>query len=90
MRFRKSKDSDGRIPDLSDQMDSDAMYQVTIVTKPNGGHYEGTLSYSPKDDKFRAKESDISRTNKYGSQPHCVSDKLPRLRKYCYCKEQIT
>ncbi|KAI0227962.1 hypothetical protein LSAT2_021561 [Lamellibrachia satsuma] len=89
LKFKRSKDADGRLPELSDNMASDVMYQVTIATKPGYGHYEGTLSYSRKDNKFHAEETDISRTNKYGTQPHCVMDAMPHLRKYCYCREQI-
>ena len=78
--------SNGKDPD---DTGSDVTYQMGIITTPNLGHYEATLVYSGKEDRFHIREKDISRTNAYGKQPHCVSVKQPRLQKYCYCREQI-
>ena len=73
-----------------DKTGSDVTYQLGMITKPNNGHYEATLVYSKKENRFHIRERDISRTNAYGDQPHCVSAKRPKLRKYCYCKKQIS
>ena len=91
LKFKKSKDSDGRIADLSDDMQAnEVLYQVTIVTEPGWGQFEATVKLSTSTDKFYVNSRDISRINRYGNQPHCVMDKLPHLRPYCYCKVQIT
>ena len=68
---------------------SDAAYQLGIITRPNHGHYEATVIYSGKEDRFHLTGKLISRTNRYRNQPHCVAEKRPKLRKYCYCKNQI-
>ena len=74
-------------------------YFFQIVTKPNNGIYEFTLTYEfnlklenfDKIDnntlnKFEINENSISRINKYGNDPYCIYDDFPHLRKYCYCK----
>ncbi|CAH1780947.1 unnamed protein product [Owenia fusiformis] len=89
LKFKKSADYDGRIPDLSDDLTSThILYQVTIVTMPGGGQFESTIMHSKEDDSFKLNERDISRINKYGNAPHCVMTRLPHLRPYCYCKIQ--
>lgn len=90
LKFKQSADFDGRLPDLSDDMVlSEVYYQVSISTSPGHAHYEATVKYMVKEDKFLVSEKEISRINKYGSAPHCVADRLPQLRPYCYCKEQL-
>ena len=90
LRFRKSFDSDGRSADFSDKMEaSELFFQLTIVTAPNNAKYEATLKFVPKKNLFVANEKEISRINKYGNQPHCVTKSLPHLRPYCYCKTQV-
>lgn len=91
MKFKGSADEDQLEPDLSDEMKSNyVLYQVTISTSPGQGQYEGTISHHLDENKFESPEKQISRINKYGNQPHCVMNELPHLRKYCYCKVQIT
>ena len=90
LKFKKSSDHDGYTPDLSDTMTvSDVIYQVTITTVPGHAQFEGTVTHTISGNKFSVKDTDISRINRYGTQPHCVMDELPHLRAYCYCKEQI-
>ena len=90
LKFRKSFDSDGRNGDFSDKMEAaEVFFQLTIQTLPNKGRYEATLKFVPKKNLFVANEKEISRINKYGNQPHCVTKSLPHLRPYCYCKTQI-
>lgn len=91
LKFRQSKDTDGRVADLSDDMEVDEiLYQVTIITEPGLGRFEATVKFSTSSSKFAVDTRDISRINKYGSQPHCVMDQLPHLRPYCYCKVQLS
>jgi len=90
LHFKKSSDSDGRYADLSDNMPaSETFYQVTIRTSPSGAIYEGTIKHNTKTNSFLVNDKEISRINKYGSQPHCVQHNHPHLRPYCYCKKQL-
>ena len=90
LKFKKSTGRDEDIPNFTDDMTaSEVLYQVTIVTKPGGGKYEGTVTHIISEDKYHLKSTDISRLDRYGNQPHCVMDEMPHLRKYCYCKVQI-
>ena len=90
LKFKKAADHDGYIPDMSDNMTvSDVMYQVSITTMPGAANYEATVTHTKAGNKFNIKDTDISRTNRYGTQPHCVMDELPHLRPYWYCKVQI-
>ncbi len=91
LKFKQSSDHDGRKADLSDTMKaSEIFYQLTIITSPNHGQYEATLKFVARTSSFVTNEHEISRTNKYGDQPHCVRDSLPHLRPYCYCKSQLS
>ncbi|CAL1540670.1 unnamed protein product [Lymnaea stagnalis] len=86
LKFKKSKDIHGDIPDLSDVMrvDSD-QFQITLVTEPGSGQFEVTLKHSTLNDTFTVTESQISRINRYGSAPACIEKRFPHLRPYCYC-----
>ena len=87
LKFKQSKDMDGRIADFSDHMTaSEIFYQVTFKTSPNKGTYEVTVKKTLGDGVFIVDEKSISRINKYGSDPHCISSTLPHLNPYCYCK----
>ncbi|XP_022792463.1 uncharacterized protein LOC111331586 [Stylophora pistillata] len=63
----------------------DTMYQLQFVTSPNEGFYEVTVRMKKG---VPSLAGDISRLDAYGHQPHCVQDKYPLLRKYCYCLRQ--
>ena len=90
LQFKRSKDADGRIADFSDKLNAvEIFYQVTVETSPSGALYEGTVKHYSELGSFVVEEKEISRINKYGSQPHCVQDQHPHLRPYCYCKEQL-
>lgn len=87
LKFKQSADY---VADLSDKMKANYdMYQVTVTTKPGEAQYEGTVTHLLKEDMYTVKLTDISRTNQYGNQPHCVMAELPHLRAYCYCKVQL-
>lgn len=88
LRFKKNRDMDGFMPDLTDETSvSEVVYQVTVTTSPGLGRFEASLTYSIKLDTFSVKMDDVSRTNKYGDQAHCVMKNLDHLRKFCYCRE---
>ena len=91
LKFRKSLDKGGRFSDFSDEMEvSEKLYQLTVVTSPSNAKYEVTVKYIIKEDIFEVEQSEISRINKYGDQPHCIASRQPYLREFCYCKEQKT
>ena len=58
-------------------------YQIQFTTSPNNGKYEATVRYYKE---WFIVSKDISRVNKYGSQPECIAKDLPHLRKFCMCK----
>ncbi|KAG0717944.1 hypothetical protein GWK47_007913 [Chionoecetes opilio] len=88
LKFKKNMDVDGFLPDLTDETSvSEVVYQVTLTTSPGLARYEASLTYSIKLDTFSVKMDDVSRTNKYGDQAHCVEKNLDHLRKFCYCRE---
>lgn len=87
--FLQSKDTDGRVPDLSDKMQAkEIYYQVTIKTAPGDGQFEATVKHDLRTDKYVLGDKDISRTNLYGSAPDCVAKYYPHLRPYCYCNNK--
>ncbi|ESN93700.1 hypothetical protein HELRODRAFT_88302 [Helobdella robusta] len=86
LKFRESSDSDGRIPDMTDQMQPTVkIFQIVLSTLPNFAVYEATIKYSLKNDDFTISTSDISRLNAYKDQPKCITEMHPHLRPYCYC-----
>ncbi|RWS01853.1 hypothetical protein B4U79_02430, partial [Dinothrombium tinctorium] len=81
LAFEKSKDLDGFVPDLSARTKiSETIYQIQVVTKPSEAVYEGTLLYNHVFKSFKVTESQISRVNKYGNQPHCILNTHQELR----------
>ncbi|ELT92777.1 hypothetical protein CAPTEDRAFT_140198 [Capitella teleta] len=90
LRFKKSLDEDGRLADLSDDMSvSDVLYQIAIGTEPNQATYEGIVTHHTHSNTFTVSYRQISRTNRYGDQPHCVQKKHPHLRPFCFCTKQM-
>ncbi|XP_064625280.1 uncharacterized protein LOC135486430 [Lineus longissimus] len=63
------------------------LYQLTIHTKPGGGHFEATITHSLKNNTFTVLEREISRTNMYGDAPSCIYYVFPRIAAYCVCKK---
>lgn len=89
LMFKQSADAHGDIPDLSDNMKLHFEYlQVSLETHPGGGRFETTLKHSLDTGDFSVQSNGISRTNVYGNASACVSDSLPSLRPYCYCKQR--
>ena len=97
LRFKQSADADGRVPLMADAKDAAAaatefLYQVKFVVRPSGGIFEATVGSSTNvvgdgksSTRYALSGKEISRLNVYGRQPHCVMDRLPHLRPYCYC-----
>ncbi|XP_046363166.2 uncharacterized protein LOC124139838 [Haliotis rufescens] len=58
-------------------------YQLTFVTSPGGGLFEGTVNLDETTGRYTT-AGDISRINRYGDQSICIDNFY--LKKYCYCK----
>ena len=87
LKFKKSSDNDGRVPDLSGTTHPDVtLYQLSLRTQPGNGHFEVTIKHSLSDDRIVISEREISRVNAYGDSPACVAHIYPHLRPYCVCK----
>lgn len=83
VKFVGSKDIDGRIPWFgNDTSDYECNYQLLIKTVPGNGLFEVTTQLL--DGKFHY-GNEISRINKYGNQPHCIAERRPYLRTFCFC-----
>ena len=72
-------------------------YLFQIVTQPNLAIFEFTVIFEAnylqdrnfnhnKLKEIKIDEATISRVNSYGNSSHCITNTLPNLRKYCYCK----
>ncbi|CAH0403710.1 unnamed protein product [Chilo suppressalis] len=86
--FVSAKDADGYVGKFGGKVNIDReVYQVKIVVGPGVGVYEASLTYSKKADKFDVNYRDISRTNAYNDEPHCISASHPHLNMYCYCND---
>ena len=86
LKHKRSKDIHGRVADLSDKMDNtQSLYQVTLQAEPSKGQFEVTVTRYDTVGVYSVSEKDISRINKYGEDPHCITTKLPHLRPYCFC-----
>ncbi len=69
-------------------------YLFQLQTKPNGGIYEFEIEVQKKLNSLDTQLEFpvigmISRINKYGNDEHCIHEKFPELRKFCYCKEKF-
>jgi len=94
LQFRRSSDAHGRVPEMTDTLNAtELLYRVVIVTWPGGALFDATVRHPVTtndvyDDLFDVDTRQISRTNQYGRQPHCIMDSYPHLRPYCYCRVQ--
>ena len=88
----KSSDAVDYNDNITDFVDNlvatEIWYQVRITTSPNFAKYEATIKYKLQTNVVVIDNEDIDRINMYGNQPHCVSETLPQLAPYCYCKVQ--
>ncbi|KAK6195767.1 hypothetical protein SNE40_001124 [Patella caerulea] len=86
LKFKSSSDHDGRVADLSSRTKGDEnYYQITFLTTPGNGHFEMTVRHSLNTSEITVSEKEISRINRYGSDPECIQSEYPHLRPYCYC-----
>jgi len=91
LQFRRSSDVHGRVPDMTDTLNvTEVLYRVVLRTHPGGALFEATVRHPLQSagDTFDVDFRQISRTNQYGRQPHCIMDSYPHLRPYCYCVHQ--
>ena len=87
LKFKGSKDREGFVPDMSSNMTRDfEHFRLTLMTTPGDGLFEVTVTHSLSSDVYDISERGISRTNRYGDDPACISTELPHLRAFCYCK----
>ena len=64
-------------------------FQLIVETTPSGAWFESTVTISDGGERYQV-APDISRINAYGTQPHCVTNDHPDLRKFCYCRTPPT
>ena len=57
-------------------------YEIVFTTKPGDGVFEASVTVK---NNTTMVNPDISRLNRYGTQPRCIQKQYPFLRKYCYC-----
>lgn len=65
---------------------------MTFFAQPSNALYEVTVKRAVDnvgEGQFSVDSRDISRINRYGSQPDCVAAELPHLRPYCYCRDSL-
>ncbi|XP_039761738.1 uncharacterized protein LOC120634915 [Pararge aegeria] len=88
LTFIEAKDADGYVGKFGRKVQPlTENYQVKLVVGPGRGFYEASLTYVAKEDRFLIDSRDISRTNAYNNEPHCISSSLPSLNMYCYCND---
>lgn len=87
LQFKQNSDLDGFLADLSSTTKiTNDLYQLQITVLPGESIFEASLMYNRTNDRFSVNITDISRINVYGNQAHCIMEKNPDLRKFCYCK----
>ncbi|BFZ19918.1 hypothetical protein BsWGS_22957 [Bradybaena similaris] len=88
LKFKETNDGGrGRYGAMTDTTKhSKILYQITLLTHPGGGCFEVTVTHHVLTDQFTVNKRDISRINKYGTQPWCVEKHDAFLRPYCHCK----
>jgi len=57
-------------------------YEIVFSVTPGNGVFEATVKVE-NNEIFAHPE--ISRLNRYGTQPECIQKEYPSLRKFCYC-----
>ncbi|KAF8773886.1 hypothetical protein HNY73_016497 [Argiope bruennichi] len=61
-------------------------YMITLITKPGGGVFEGTVRHNPYDNSYNV--LGVNRISLYGNTSWCI-DSL-KMKIFCYCKMQLT
>ena len=89
LKFKESKDYDGRIPDMGDHLAPKyIVYQVTFETTPGFGLFEATVTRDFRKGTFSPRGDEMSRLNMYGRAADCIVQIVPKLRPYCECINQ--
>ncbi|XP_037094607.1 uncharacterized protein LOC119114692 [Pollicipes pollicipes] len=87
LRFVKSKDKDGFVPDLSSAgMTAQPMMQLRMRAAPGARTFEVTMTRKGSGE-FAVRHEDVSRTDRYGDQARCVADRMDHMRKLCFCRD---
>ena len=87
VKFRRSADPDGLVPDMSDQtFVGTILYQVWFFTAPSMAYFEATVTFDIKSKTFSNNVNEISRLNTYGNDAACVYEGKSDIRRFCYCK----
>ena len=63
-------------------LDSVTSYEIVLSTTPGNGVFEASVTVN---NNRVIVNPEISRLNRYGTQPKCIQKQYPLLRKYCYC-----
>nr|XP_053620720.1 uncharacterized protein LOC128681116 isoform X1 [Plodia interpunctella] len=86
LSFVKSRDTDGYVGKFGQEIKLNReTYQVKLTVNPGLSDFEASMTYVAAEDMFHVDYRDISRTNRYGNEPACISKTHPHLNKYCYC-----
>lgn len=90
LNFKRSKDADGFVADLSGKTEyQDEYYQLNVRTTPGDALYEASITWNTKFKQPIINLNEVSHINKYGDLPHCVIDKDYFLAKWCVCFDKI-
>lgn len=72
----------------SPEKQTEQRYLILLQTSPGLALFEATVRFTDISDRSSMKLlGDVSRTNKYRNQSHCVG--YQKLKPICYCKDQI-
>lgn len=90
MKYKKAKDTDGFVPDLSDQTSvSREIYQIRFHTSPGEAHYEASVTHDKVAGELIVDLDVVSHINAFGDAPHCIIDKNYFLIKWCVCHDKV-
>ena len=83
LHFEESlNDVINRTVHYGNRTDAFSLYQLTVLSKPGGGMFEGTVKYD-ESTKIYSVDGDISRINAFGNQAKCMDSFY--LKKFCFC-----
>ena len=73
------------------QSNSVMTFQIVLNTWPMSNFsesmkYEMTFNYDSNNNLFKFGKNQISRINNYRNSSHCILNKRPDLRQFCFCK----
>ena len=90
LRYKKAKDADGFLPDLSGKGTvSLAQYQLRVRTQPGNALYEATIPFHLVQRQAQVNLDAVSHINAFGDLPHCIINKDYFLAKYCVCHDRV-